>query len=403
MSLQRDTRPNYVGRWAAASTEHPQGAFRNRVNPGDGSYLEEDWLNDWDGFFGSLLSSATLDNPSGVAPNGSVDEVGASQYFNQLLDIIRSINTAVQPGDHIGSQNDLTSRGFTVTNGIPLLARGTKANTNAWAGAGTISNTGALRGIAVNSTNGDVWVIDSIDGVYHSPGGTDPFALVAGWTGGAPRGVAVDSLNNDLFVCDDNGEVFRLPGGTGSFLTLGSIGTGDSVDITVNPYTKDLWVVDNNINDIDLFTLQGGLSTNSWVPQGSVNLASAATATGLDINPNDRLLYISDNTRGLYAYSEALNTVTSLGRHLAGQGASGIAVDANANDVLIARTEVWRMIEGLGQPERINSNNYPGTDLEKIAINSVNGDIWGMDASNSTIYQIAGDTVVNPVRLWGKT
>lgn len=78
MALQRDAR--YPGRWTAASGGHPQGAFKNRTAPGalDGSYIEQDWANDWDGYFGSLLAAA------GLTANGNVDAVGASQYFSAL-------------------------------------------------------------------------------------------------------------------------------------------------------------------------------------------------------------------------------------------------------------------------------------------------------------------------------
>ena len=81
MALQRDTK--YPGRYNTGDAAHPQGAFKNRTTPTsqDGSYLEKDWLNDWDGFFGSLLSAA------GYAADGNVDKVGASQYFNALLSV----------------------------------------------------------------------------------------------------------------------------------------------------------------------------------------------------------------------------------------------------------------------------------------------------------------------------
>ena len=69
MALQRNNR--YPGRFDTPSAGHPQGAFKNRTAPTaqDGSYLEKDWANDWDGFFGSLLNAA------GLTANGSVDSV----------------------------------------------------------------------------------------------------------------------------------------------------------------------------------------------------------------------------------------------------------------------------------------------------------------------------------------
>lgn len=82
MALLRDLR--YAGRFKAPTAGQPQGAFKNRTSPSakDGSYLEEDWLNDWSGFFSSLLADG------GLTANGNVDAVGASQYRDALLNVI---------------------------------------------------------------------------------------------------------------------------------------------------------------------------------------------------------------------------------------------------------------------------------------------------------------------------
>ena len=77
MAIRRDVYYS-GGRWEAATTEQPSGAFKNRSAPGatDGSFTERSWANDWSAFFDSLLDAA------GVAHNGTVDYVGASQYFD---------------------------------------------------------------------------------------------------------------------------------------------------------------------------------------------------------------------------------------------------------------------------------------------------------------------------------
>lgn len=82
MALKLNER--YPGRFDNPTSEYPQGSFKNRTAPGakDGSYLEQDWANDKEGFFQSLLDSA------GMAPNGFVDKVGSSQYFDALLDVL---------------------------------------------------------------------------------------------------------------------------------------------------------------------------------------------------------------------------------------------------------------------------------------------------------------------------
>nr|DAN87518.1 MAG TPA: tail fiber protein [Caudoviricetes sp.] len=78
MALKRNE--TYPGRFSNPTDDHPQGAFKNRSAPGaqDGSYLEQQWVNDWDGFFGRLLTLA------GVTPNGNVDTASTSQYYDAL-------------------------------------------------------------------------------------------------------------------------------------------------------------------------------------------------------------------------------------------------------------------------------------------------------------------------------
>lgn len=74
----------YPGRANPASVDYPQGSFKNRTSPDakDGTYLEQDWANDDQGFKQSLLSAA------GISANGTVDVVGSSQYFDALKQVI---------------------------------------------------------------------------------------------------------------------------------------------------------------------------------------------------------------------------------------------------------------------------------------------------------------------------
>lgn len=83
----------YPGRFSNPSADYPQGAFKNRTTPTseDGSYFEQDWANDHLAFLSSLLSGA------GLAANGAVDKVGASQYYDALRTIIQSISSSSSP------------------------------------------------------------------------------------------------------------------------------------------------------------------------------------------------------------------------------------------------------------------------------------------------------------------
>lgn len=84
MSLKLNER--YPGRFNNPSADYPDGSFKNRTAPAakDGSYLEQDWANDREGFFQSLLATA------GIEANGAVDKVGASQFFDALQKLKQS-------------------------------------------------------------------------------------------------------------------------------------------------------------------------------------------------------------------------------------------------------------------------------------------------------------------------
>ncbi|EMW3234941.1 hypothetical protein AAEX31_005186 [Pseudomonas aeruginosa] len=82
MALKLNER--YPGRFNNPTSDYPQGSFKNRTAPNakDGSYLEQDWANDKEGFFQSLISA------SGLVPSGVTDKVGASQYYDAMLTVL---------------------------------------------------------------------------------------------------------------------------------------------------------------------------------------------------------------------------------------------------------------------------------------------------------------------------
>lgn len=122
MALKRNER--YPGRFGNPTTQHPQGAFKNRTAPSaqDGSYLEQDWTNDWDGFFGRLLTLAE------ISPNGNVDTASSSQYYDALKSLF------LQRTDPFG---DINSDG-TVETALANLQLGEAAKRGVGTGANQI-------------------------------------------------------------------------------------------------------------------------------------------------------------------------------------------------------------------------------------------------------------------------
>lgn len=92
MALKRNE--TYPGRFGNPTSDHPQGAFKNRSAPGaqDGSFCEQQWANDWDGFFGRLLTVA------GITPNGNADTALASQYYDALTSIFIAGTVPISKG-----------------------------------------------------------------------------------------------------------------------------------------------------------------------------------------------------------------------------------------------------------------------------------------------------------------
>lgn len=114
MALNRNT--SFPGRYETPNAAQPQGAFRNRTSDTsqDGSYFTADVMNDWSAFFSSLLTE------SGTVINGIVDEVGSSQYYDSLVDIIE--NTAYSTGKATNIITFTSSGVYNPTSGVKSIA-----------------------------------------------------------------------------------------------------------------------------------------------------------------------------------------------------------------------------------------------------------------------------------------
>ena len=84
---------SFPGKTNPADSEYPQGKARNVTVASDGTGTPWDELivNDWFGFFQSLLNDAN------ITPNGLPDKVGASDYLNSLIEIIKQTLVGSNP------------------------------------------------------------------------------------------------------------------------------------------------------------------------------------------------------------------------------------------------------------------------------------------------------------------
>ncbi|MFL1549774.1 gp53-like domain-containing protein [Pseudomonas sp. D47] len=155
MALKLNER--YPGRFNSPSAGYPAGSFKNRTTPDskDGSYLEQDWANDKEGFFQSIISA------SGVGPNGLVDKVGASQFFDSLLQL--SQNQVAQAFTTGGTATALT---LTPVPAISAYAAKLRFNVTFNVGGGAnptinVSGRGAINLKQYNSTGAKVAAVFS--------------------------------------------------------------------------------------------------------------------------------------------------------------------------------------------------------------------------------------------------
>lgn len=199
MALKLNER--YPGRFDNPTPGFPQGAFKNRTSPTakDGSYLEKDWANDKEGFFQSLIAAA------GIVPNGLVDAVGSSQYFDALKKVatgrlLRTTVYAIVGGVQMVS----------VDGGTPTATGATTFTALALTAAVRIQCQGAGGGSGGSAATGA--------GTLSVGGGGGAGAYAAGWFTAAFSGLTVT-----VGIGGTAGPAGSGSGGTGGTTSVGAL------------------------------------------------------------------------------------------------------------------------------------------------------------------------------------
>ena len=413
MSLQRDTFLAYVGRWDTATPGHPQGPFRNRTSPtsDDGSFNDESWVNDWDGFMSSLLDGNTGLGVPPVAANGSVDAVGSSQYFNQLLALIAA-TPGYASGDHAASSDNtgMLARGFVLANIPPLIKA--QYSFGAFATVGTYPGT-APNGIAVNSTSGDIFVTDTSDNaVYKLPGGVGSWSAIGTYPGTAPIAVAVRDSTGDVFVLDiaaSNHIIYKLTGGVGSWAQVGTLPNDDFDDIAINNTTGDLWLTSSSVGGAFalVYVLRDGTSTYTLTGNYPGFFASqiAVNSNSGDVVVRDivtTILQTTNQTDQLYVLTKGIGRFRQVQNvNYQGGQIAGLAYDTGTNDLIIGESStpsiLWRSPGD--EDDFINEVELSGSFLGRVAVNSGDGSTWFVDTTNDEPVKSIR-TTVTPATDW---
>ena len=237
MALKRDAR--YPGRFVAANTAHPQGAFKNRSTPTaqDGSFLEADWMNDIDGFFARIL------NVAGVTPDGTVDDGSSSQLYNAML--------SATPGRLINVRTFFSTGTYTATPGtkrvvVEMVGGGGGGAGSRAAAAGNLSIGGAggaasyLKAMYTSGFSGIQVTVGSggnggtVSDPFASGGSASSFGSLCSAAGGA-AGTPAGPANSFPFTT----VAATVSGGaSGSGIIIGTPGSGSGASIAINAATS---------------------------------------------------------------------------------------------------------------------------------------------------------------------
>lgn len=160
----------YPGRFNAPNSAYPQGSFKNRTAPGakDGSYLEQDWANDKEGFFQALIAAA------GLTPNGSVDTANSSQYYTALNTLLANAASGkVSLTAFTGSNQSLTTNGWQKLPGGLIIQWGTTGTINGGSNA-TVTLPIAFTTAMLNGVTGGRATVNSTTPTYY---GWEPISV----------------------------------------------------------------------------------------------------------------------------------------------------------------------------------------------------------------------------------
>jgi len=419
MSLQRNTFGPYVGRWNAATAAHPQGSFKNLTVPGDGSFFDENWANDWDGFMSSILDGGGF--VSTVTPNELVDEVGASQYFDQMIAIIDA-KIAASPGnesgDYIPSADDsgMLARGFTLA-GIPNLVEAVYSYP-AFATLGTALPAANKGGVAVDSVSGDVFTTGiTVGDVYKLTGGAGSWAVLGTYPGPAPGPVAVDETNGDVWVADvTENQIYLLPGGSGIWGQIGTVlAATDISDIALNQTTRDLWIACNDSAGPPI-VLRLAFSTTTYVPKGSY---PGENATAITVNSSNNDVFVRDIVDSVALTTHQDNQIYVLTDgdefggdfrkiqkvQFPGDQMNSLAVDPNSGDLLLADSSstslFWR--SPLGTERFIVEQTLVAQFIGKIVVDASDSSVLINNTTTDEIVKSTRSITTPAVKWWVKT
>jgi hypothetical protein len=263
---------------------------------------------------------------------------------------------------------------------------------------------GANSGIAVNSSNGDIWVT-SYAGLYiaHYTVASGVFTTYSGTSGINWLGIAVNSSTNDVYAYSStNGNIYKNTGGNGTFTSIlttttatysvacdnsGNIwigynqgvfkSTGGGSFIQINSTLSNIYGISVNTSNGDVWVSDSGvdiykqsLGSGQFVAQG----VSIPSSWGIAVNSNNGTIWVASSTSGIYYQTLGTNATGGYLNLNTGVGTG------NANNAITFNTSTPTVS---GSANQVLSEKMRITGQGYVGINTTTPQYY-LDISGST-------------------
>lgn len=262
-------------------------------------------------------------------------------------------------------------------------------------------------GIAVDSSNGDVYVADTGNSLIKRF--TADGVFLNQWGLGGSNGLTVDPVDHTVYAVGADHRVYKFDYLGNQLAIIGSRGNAAGQfntprDIAINPITRNVFVLDSGNQRVQEFT-RDGILVNAWASKPALY-----QPYGIDIDPTGTYIWIANTGATPFVHKYDLNGNLQIAFGELGsivpnmRWPRGMAVDATGN-VFVAATDMERVHKYDSDGNFLQMFMGPETDIDgpahprAVAVNHNTGHIYTAAAYSNRIDHF--DASGNFIAHWG--
>lgn len=252
-----------------------------------------------------------------------------------------------------------------------------------------------LSAIAFDSTNGNLYVVDSnsgvpgtyssnLPGVYVISGSTNRVVATID-AGPSPGGIAFDSANGDIYVANSGSDtVSVVSGSTDTLVTNVNVGKSP-YGIAVDPSNGDVYVANAGSNSTSV--ISG--STNRQV--ATVTVGATPLAAAFDSSNGD--VYVANRDSGTVSVISG-STQTLVATLTVGSIPEGLAFDSANGDIYVANRNSNSVSVISGSTNTVVATLLVGPEPDGVAFDPADGSIYVANLLSSKLDNSTGSVSV---------